>query len=183
MNFVNFLFLLMLPFPMISWIYLFRHRTRNAKIQPAQGVQSPATWLFSYPTWYRLVFNIFPSHPTFSRSALRSAMAAAPVFCWSLEPLLWEKASRCHYSSLHRKWPSSHPLCFKKIKGPDNPTCEVLCRPAWYAFGKRWVVWDEWCELVVWDEWCEMSCVRWVVWISGVRWVVWDELCEMSCVN
>ena len=81
------------------------------------------------------------------------------------------------------------------IKGPDNPTCEVLCRPAWYAFGKRWVVWDEWCELVVWDEgcgieWCEMSCVRWVVcemscvwdeWceMSCVRWVVWDELCEL----
>ena len=66
-----------------------------------------------------------------------------------------------------------------KIKGPDNPTCEVLCRPAWYAFGKRsvgkrWVVWDEWCELVVWDEGCEMS---------GVRWVVWDELWEMSCVS
>ena len=65
------------------------------------------------------------------------------------------------------------------IKGPDNPTCEVLCRPAWYAFGKRsvgkrWVVWDEWCELVVWDEGCEMS---------GVRWVVWDELWEMSCVS
>ena len=87
----------------------------------------------------------------------------------------------------------------KKIKGPDNPTCEVLCRPAWYAFGKRWVVWDEWCELVVWDEgcgieWCEMSGVRWVVWdglcvrwvvceMSGVRWVVWDGWCEMSCVS
>ena len=68
---------------------------------------------------------------------------------------------------------------FPLIKGPDNPTCEVLCRPAWYAFGKRsvgkrWVVWDEWCELVVWDEGCEMS---------GVRWVVWDELWEMSCVS
>ena len=86
-----------------------------------------------------------------------------------------------------------------KIKGPDNPTCEVLRRPAWYAFGKRWVVWDEWCELVVWDErcgieWCEMSGVRWVVWdelcvrwvvceMSGVRWVVWDGWCEMSCVS
>ena len=86
---------------------------------------------------------------------------------------------------------------FEVIKGPDNPTCEVLCRPAWYAFGKRsvgkrWVVWDEWCELVVWDEGCEMSGVRWVVWdklcelvvwVSGVRWVVWDEGCEMSCVR
>ena len=90
-------------------------------------------------------------------------------------------------------------LSNKGIKGPDNPTCEVLCRPAWYAFGKRWVVWDEWCELVVWDEgcgieWCEMSGVRWVVWdglcvrwvvceMSGVRWVVWDGWCEMSCVS
>ena len=87
----------------------------------------------------------------------------------------------------------------REKKGPDNPTCEVLCRPAWYAFGKRWVVWDEWCELVVWDEgcgieWCEMSGVRWVVWdglcvrwvvceMSGVRWVVWDGWCEMSCVS
>ena len=86
----------------------------------------------------------------------------------------------------------------KKIKGPDNPTCEVLCRSAYHALGKRWVVWDERCELVVWDEgvwdwvvwdeWCEISCVRWVVWdelceMSGVRWVVWDEGCEMSCVK
>ena len=32
----------------------------------------------------------------------------------------------------------------------------------------RWVVWDEWCEMM-WDELCEMR---------GVRWVVWDELEE-----
>ena len=105
-------------------------------------------------------------------------------------------------SNYHHHDPSdSHTVKMyqQRIKGPDNPTCEVLRRPAWYAFGKRWVVWDEWCELVVWDEgcgieWCEMSGVRWVVWdelcvrwvvceMSGVRWVVWDGWCEMSCVS
>ena len=55
-------------------------------------------------------------------------------------------------------------LTIQKKKGPDNPTCELLCLSAWC----------EWCEMsgvawVVWDEWCEMSCVRWVA-------------CEMSCV-